>query len=227
MSNKLTVEQFQRVMPAQMKKKVDKRLVDSINKTLTDPILAESIRDNLLGYVSVLQSGKYRIKDYVNAVRYCSYTLMGDSNVVAYTKTFPDRYQHFVDNNTSEKDISSYVSIYNKGKLPQAIMEQSLTPSYILNQDLYQKALNVQAELMVTAKSEKVRADAANSILTHLKQPEKRTIELDIGVKDGGALKDLREATRNLVEHQRASIERGDSTAQQIAHSRIIEGEVL
>lgn len=227
MSSKLTVEQFQRVMPAQMKKKISRGLVDNINKSLTDPIFAASVRDNLLGYASVLQSGKFRMKDYIKAVMYCSYKLMGDSNVVAYTKAFPDRYQYFVDNNTSEKDIASYVSIYNKGKLVQLIMEQSLTPSYVLNQELYQKALNVQAELMLHANSEKVRTDAANSILNNLKQPDRHKIELDVAVSDGGALRDLREATRNLVEHQRASIERGLASAKDVAHSKIIDGELV
>jgi hypothetical protein len=36
-------------------------------------------------------------------------------------------------------------------------MAQTLVPSYVLNADLYQKALNTSAELMISAKSEKVR----------------------------------------------------------------------
>ena len=60
---------------------------------------------------------------------------------------------------------------YNKNKLVNLILEQSMIPSWVLNQDMYQKALNVQCELMLTANSEKV-SDAANSILTHLKPPQ-------------------------------------------------------
>ena len=53
------------------------------------------------------------------------------------------------------KDISSFVTSYNKNKLVNLILEQSMIPSWVLNQDMYQKALNVQCELMLTANSEK------------------------------------------------------------------------
>lgn len=39
-------------------------------------------------------------------------------------------------------------------------------------QHIYQKAINVQADLMSNANSEMVRMQAANSILTHLAKPK-------------------------------------------------------
>ena len=105
-------------------------------------------------------------------------------------------------------------------------MEQTLIPSYVLNQDLYQKALNVQAELMVSAKSEKVRSDAANSLLTHLKMPETQKVELEIGVKEDSAINALRATTMELARQQRMMLEAGAMNAQEVAHSRlVIEGE--
>lgn len=47
------------------------------------------------------------------------------------------------------KDISSVVAIYNKGKLVNKIMEQSIVPTWILNQDLHQKAINVLAVILL------------------------------------------------------------------------------
>ena len=94
-------------------------------------------------------------------------------------------------------------------------------PSYVLNQDLYQKALNVQAELMITAKSEKVRSDAANSLLTHLKMPETQKVELDIGVKEDGSIAALRATTLELARQQRLMVEAGALNAQQVAHSKL------
>ena len=101
-------------------------------------------------------------------------------------------------------------------------MEQTLIPSYVLNQDLYQKALNVQAELMLTAKSEKVRSDAANSLLTQLKMPEVNKVQLDVNVKEDGSIAALRESTLELVRQQRLMVEAGAMNAQEVAHSKLV-----
>jgi hypothetical protein len=99
----------------------------------------------------------------------------------------------------------------------------------VLNADLYQKALNVQASLMNDPDvSPKVRTDAANSLLTHLKAPEAIKIELDIGIKENSAIEELRAATLALAAQQRESIIRGAATVEGVAHSRIItKGEIL
>jgi hypothetical protein len=103
-------------------------------------------------------------------------------------------------------------------------MEQSLIPTYVLNQDLYQEAINVQAELMRSANSEKVRSDAANSLLTHLKQPETRKIEIEMGVRESKSIEELKEATRALAQAQLAAINTGTMSVVDVAHSRIIQG---
>ena len=166
-------------------------MVDEINGLITDPKLRENYRENLLSYTSVLADGKYKIGDYINAVKYVSYKLLGSSNIEAYSKTFPDRFQRLVQEGADDKTISSYSTAYNKNKLVNLIFEQTLVPSHILNADLYQKALNVQAQLMISAASEKVRSDAANSLLTHLKMPETTKIELDVGIKVDKSIEDL------------------------------------
>ena len=122
----------------------------------------------------------------------------------------------------SAKDISSYVVAFNKSKLVNLIFEQTLIPMHVLNQDLYQKALNVQADLMVNATSEKVRSDAANSLLTHLKTPETTKIKLDIGI-DGASsmIDDLRAATQMFVAEQKAYIQSGAGTAKDVAERKL------
>lgn len=220
----LTIEQFHKVLPSQVKKSLSQDLIDKINQTITDPVMAEQVRDNILGYAHVMRDGKFKIEDYVNAVRYVSFKLMGDSNIAAYIKTFPDRYQTFLANNTSDKDIASYVTSYNKNKLVNLVFEQTLIPTHVLNADLYQKALNVQAELMIGAKSEKVRTDAANSLLTQLKPPETTKIKIDVSHTESSAIAELREATMALAAQQRDAIRAGAITAGSAATSRIIEG---
>jgi hypothetical protein len=218
----LTLDSFRTALPDKVKKTVNQELLDSINKTLNDPDMYEAYRDNLISYASVMADGKFKMESYVSAVKYVSHKLMGATNIAAYVKTFPDKYQDFINRGVDTKDIASYVTAYNKSKLVNLIMEQTLIPSYVLNQDLYQKALNVQAELMLTAKSEKVRSDAANSLLTQLKMPEVNKVQLDVNVKEDGSIAALRESTLELVRQQRLMVEAGAMNAQEVAHSKLV-----
>jgi len=218
----LTIEVFQRALPAKVSKNVDQQVIDLVNQTLSDPDMYEVYRDNLLSYTSVMSDGRFKIDSYVSAVKYVSHKLLGDSNIQAFTKTFPDKYARYIQNGTSAKDIASYVGAYNGSKLVNLIFAQTLVPVHVLNQDLYQKALNVQAELMLTAKSEKVRTDAANSLLTQLKMPETKKVELEISAKEDSSIAALREATQQLVAQQRLAIQSGSSSALDIAHMKVV-----
>ena len=218
----LTKEQFKEALPDKVKRSVSDELVDQVNQTLSDPDMFEVYRDNLLSYTRVMADGKFKMQNYIDAVKYVSHKLMGDSNVDAYSRTFPDKIARFQANGVASKDIASYVTAYNKSKLVNLILEQTLVPSYVLNADLYQKALNTQAELMVTAKSEKVRSDAANSILTQLKMPETQKVELDIGVKEDSSINALRESTNELVAQQRQMLASGAMTARDVAGTTLV-----
>lgn len=226
MSAMLTVETFKNSLPPGVKKSVDQSLVDNVNQMVLDPEFREAYRDNLIGYTHVMAKGKFKIQSYIDAVRYVSFKLMGDSNIAAHTKTFPDKHKLWAQQQVASKDIASYVTAYNKTKLVNLIYEQTIVPAYVLNQDLFQKALNVQAELMLTANSEKVRAEAANSLLTHLKKPETHKVELDIGMKEDQSIKALRDSTMELVAQQKQMIQAGAMGAQEVAHTRLtIDGE--
>ena len=218
----LTVDQFRQALPDKVKKSVSQELIDQINTTLAEPELFEAYRDNLLSYSKVMADGRFKVDQYISAVKYVSHKLMGSTNIDAYSKTFPDKMQRFAATGVSSKDIASYVTAYNKSKLVNLIFEQTLIPTYVLNQDLFQRALNVQADLMTNANSEKVRCDAANSLLSHLKMPETQKVELDISVKEDSAIAALRETTLALARQQRMMLEAGVMNAQEVAHSRLI-----
>lgn len=223
----LTIEQFQEALPEKMKKSVNKEIIDQINKTLSDPELYEQYRDNLLSYTRVMQDGKFKITQYLDAVKYVGFKLMGMTNQEAYSRAFPEKMARFMLQNVAAKDIASYVTAYNKSKLVTLLYEQTMIPTSILNQDLFQKALNVQAELMMTANSEKVRCDAANSLISALKPPETKKVELNVGMKEDQSISSLREATLELVAQQKQMLQTGLMNAQQVAHSKVIEGERL
>ncbi len=222
----LSLEQFKQVMPSQLRGSINQELIDQINTTLSDPTMFEIYRDNLLSYTQVMKDGKFKMTDYISAIKYCSHKIMGSSNIDAFVKTFPDRYQALVSSGVSAKDISSHVAAYNKNKLVNLILEQAMIPSWVLNQDMYQKALNVQLDLMMNSNSDKVKCDAANSLLTHLKPPEVKKVELDIGLKKDGAMQDLKSTLAELALKQRQFIDAGvvdlrEVTSQKL--SRVIE----
>jgi len=223
----LTTEVFQRAMPKQFRGRINQEVIDDINTTFSDPALMEQYRDNLLSYTHVMKDGKFKMSQYLEAVKYVGFKLMGNSNIEAYAKTFPSRYNYYVANGTSQKDLASYVTSYNKNKLVNLIFEQTLIPTHILNADMYQKAINVQAELMMdTNVSFKVRSDAANSLLTHLKAPETK-MEIDITIKQDSTLADLRATTDLLVQQQSKFLIEGVVDAKTIAHSELIDAEVI
>ncbi len=224
----LTVEQFKAALPMQMKKGVSQDLIDGINNTMAaEPEVLEVYRDNLIGYTHVMRDGKFKMEQYISAVKYVSHKLMGSSNIQAYTKTFPERYARFMENEVSQKDISRYVAGYNKNKLVNLIFEQTLVPTHILNADMYQKALNVQADLMMGLDvSPKVRSDAANSLLTHLKVPEGIKVEMEVTHKEDSMVRDLKDVINTLSAKQRTVIEDGVYSPVEIAHADILTMEV-
>lgn len=218
----MTVDQFKKALPDKVKKSVNQSTIDQITNLLANPDLFEQYRDGLLGYTSVMADGRFKVENYVSAVKYVTHKLMGGTNLDSFTKTFPDKMNDWISRGIQSKDIASYVTAYNKSKLVNLIFEQTLVPTYVLNADIHQKAVNVLAELMVSAQSEKVRSDSANALLTHLKVPEATKIQLDIGISDsGGVIAALREETQRLAAAQRLAIQSGASSALGIAHSKL------
>jgi hypothetical protein len=212
----LTKELVEKAVPPSLKGAVTQSLVDKINTCVQDPIIAEQVQENFVHYTSVLKDGKFKTEDYLHAVMYVSFKLMGQSNHEAYMRTFPQRYQTLLANGTQSKDIAAYVSAYNKGKLVNLILEQAMVPTWVLNQHMFQEALAQQYHLMTNAVSEKVQTEAANSLLTHLKRPEAVKAQVDINVNDSSGMTELKEAMRRMAEQQRDLIQSGVE-ARQIA----------
>lgn len=207
----LTQEQVSKALPPNLKGAATPALVNTLN-SISDPVVAEEIRDNFISYTGVLKEGKFKTEDYLNAVKYVTYKLLGKTNLDAYATTFPQRYQDLVAKGTPSKDIAAYVSAYNKGKLVNLILEQTLVPTWVLNQDIYQKAINTQAELMINANSEMVRMQAANSILTHLAKPKEAGPLVNIDMRETSGMNELKQALQDLAQQQQGLIKSGVGT---------------
>lgn len=220
----LTVDLVARALPANLKKSATQSLVDQLNNISSDPEIAEAIRENFLSYTKVLQEGRFKAEDYLNAVKFVSFKLMGYSNQDSYFRTFPQRHAALVARGADAQEISAYVSMYAKGKLVNLILEQTLVPTWVLNQDVYQKAINVLASEMTTARSEMVRVTAANSILTHLAKPKEAGPLINLDMRETSGVNELRDMLGKLAQQQKNLIEQGTST-KDIAAQPIIEVE--
>jgi hypothetical protein len=221
----LTQEMVVRALPPNLKGAATQQLVDMVNNVVTDPLIAEQVRNNFISYTGVLKDGKFKTEDYLNAVTYVSYKLMGDSNQDAYFKTFPQRYQALTAKGATTKEISAYVSAFNKGKLVNLILEQSLVPTWVLNQDIHQKAINRLSDLMMTADSQKVQADAAIGLLTHLAKPKEAGPLVNFNVPESSGMAEMKELLGKMAAQQQALIAQG-VTAKDIAAQKIIDVEV-
>lgn len=219
---KLTLDNVKKAVPAKLKDSIKQSFVDKLNNLANDPIVADQIRNNFISYAHVINDGKFSIEEYLSAVKYVSFKLMNLTNVDSYARTFPQRYAGLLARGTSQKDIASYVSAYNRGKLVNLILEQTLVPSWVLNQDIYQKAINTQAELMNNAKSERVKCMAADSILKALAKPEATGPLVNIDMKESSGINELKQALVELAANQKRSIEKGILTPKTIVEAEII-----
>ena len=208
-------------LPAKLKNSVSQEMLDRVIQS-TEPELCNQLKENFIGYTSVLLDGKFKAEDYLYAIKYVTYKLLGYTNKDSYIKTFPDRYTKLKAQGLKDDEISGYIAGYNKNKLVNLILEQTLVPTWVLNQDIYQEAINTQARLMRTAKSERVQAMAADSILNHLSKPES-VPTINIGVNND-QLTDLQNTLTQLAETQLKMIHNG-KTAKEVIEAPIIEVE--
>ena len=222
----LTKEQLAGAVPdKRFRKHITDEVVAVINSE-PDSELRRVFRDNTLTYSSVLATGKHSLVAYVNAIKFVSLKLMGDKSSVAYSKVFRDRYQNLIDKGASASYIASFADNYSKNSLITKIIEQTMVPTHILNAGVYQEAINVQAELMHTAKSELVRQKAAESLISNLTAPAAAKIEIDIGYSND-LVDELRATTKALAQQQLRMIMNGQTSAKEVAHSEIIAKKAI
>jgi hypothetical protein len=222
----LTQDQIVQALPVPLRGSVTQSLVDAVNNITTDPEMAETIRENFISYTSVLKDGKFKMEDYLNAVTFVSFKLMNLSNKDAYARTFPGRMAYHAQKGTSQKDLSAYVASYAANKLVNLVLEMALIPVWILNHDAYQKAINTQVRLMTTSSSDLVQTQAANSILTHLGKPKEAATKLQINLGETNGMKELVSMMQQLAQKQLQSIEQGNTSAREVAATRIIDVEL-
>ena len=221
----LTVPEVLSIVPRQHKSKITQEFIDTLNGMVKDPTMAEVYQKNVITYADVLRDGRFKLTDYFNAVMYVSYKMMGLGNLAAYQKVFPDKCKDMVARNMPQKDMQAYAAMFNKNKLVTLIYEQTLIPDHIMYASVRHRAIAAQANLL-NSSNEHVVQKAADSLMNHLKAPESAKISIEMGAKDSGVLSDLTNALNVLSRKQSDAIAVGSHSVKEIAHSRIIEGEL-
>lgn len=209
---KVTIDDVRNSVPKNLRASITPDIVKKLNEAATDDLIRQNIQENFYTYANLLSEGKFKIEDYVNAITYVTYRIMDYGVSESWAMTFPQRHQRLVAQGKSAKDISAHASSYNKGKLVNLIMEQSLIPFWILNQGNRQKALNKQLQLMATASSEMVQMQAADSILRHTEKPKDMAPLVNIDMTESKGMQEMFELMNDLAQKQREAIKAGLDT---------------
>ena len=224
----ISAEELRSCLPDRLKRNVSASVMSKVNEVLGDPEAWETYRENLLGYAHVLQHGRFKMTNYVDAVKFVSYKLMGKTSKQSFLLVFPEKISGWDAAGVESKDQASYITAYNSCKLVNLVYEQTLIPVHVMNRDNYQRAINCQISLMLTAKSEMARVQAANSVLTHLKPPEQTQIDINISSDSDSAINALTASTQRMIDMQKKMLSDGVLTAQDLAHQslNVVEQEI-
>ena len=218
----LELEPIKRLVPKGQRTLITQEFLNKVEASVNDSAIAEQFKENFITYLNVLSSGKYKMEDYINAVKYVSYKLLNYSNIDAYATTFPERYQRLVDQ--GQEQIDAYCSMYNKNKLVMQIYEQTIVPTHVLNAPLHQEALNELAKMI---KDPDVRGmtkvKACEAILSHTKAPEIVENRFTIGIEQQETIADLRAITEELADTYRMVVEKGHKKLKEVAEAKIID----
>ena len=221
----MSLEELKECLPASLQGAASVELLGRVNAGFNDPEAVEIYKENLVDYQGIMQSGKFKISSYVDAVRYVTFKLLGDLNQDAYAKTFPDKFNDFIARGMSSKTISAYVSAYHGGKLVTQLLEQSLVPFWLVNQKARQDALNKQVSLMMTAESEFVQSQAAESGLRHTEKPKEAGPLINFDMRENSGMGELKNLLQELAGNQLDLIQKGSATVKSIVEQVIVDVE--
>jgi hypothetical protein len=218
----LTPAEVKSALPPHLHVAVTPAFVDKINNIAADPNVAREFEQNFISYSRVLREGKYKTDDYLNAIAYVTYKMLGHTNQDAYTFTFPDRVREMTAKGYDKQKISSFVAAYHKGQMVSAILQQAIIPAFVLHQSKFHDAINTQHAIATDDKAlNKDRVAAADSLIKALTPPQAKEVNINLGVQESSGMKELRETLLDLATQQRDHIAGGGSV-HQIAESKLI-----
>lgn len=227
----LTYEQVKKLYPKNITRQALEQGVDLINQAILgmNSGVQDYFRQNAVEFLEVMKGNKTNsFKDYVNAVKFITYKNTGESTITAWTKIFPEKVARMEKEGQPMSYLYSYANTFARSTLVTKMQAMMLVPTHILYHDIFHEAVMTQVSIMKDPTvSPKVRSDSAHSLMTHLKQPEVKQMELSIGVNESNVLSQFTESMAKLAESQYKAIQSGSASVIDLGEQEIIEGEIV
>ena len=230
MGQLVTIEEVKNAMPFKGGF-VTQEAVDIINNSVNDPeFQGESLLQTASIYESVLKGSRTSVPEYLNAIRFCAYMMTNESNYTeAYKKVFMDRdfvkeRMNLPTDSPKYAELTSAASRYRRTKLVVDILTVSQVPLDMIFAGYRYKALGVLAEVMVEGRFDRDRVAAAKELLAATAGTENVKIELDIGLKEDSAVKQLNAQLNELAATQTEKLINGTNKLEDFG-SMTVEAE--
>lgn len=236
MGSLTTLEEMKELMPNK-KNSLTQEAVDIINASVNEPeFQGESLMQTASTYENVLKGVRASIPEYLNAIRFCAYTITHDSSYTeAYKRTFFNREfvksrVHLETDDPKYAELTSAASRYRRSKLVVDILTASQVPLDLIFSGQRYKALGVLADVMENGRYDRDRVSAAKELLLATKN-ENTKIELEIGHSAGviSMQEQLDKQLTELARNQQLLFESGHNikdVQQTGVHLDVIEGSL-
>lgn len=209
---------------------ITQEAVDIINRSLNEPeFQGESLAQTAMLYEKVLKGSRVSVVEYLNAIRFCAYMTTNEENYTeAYKKVFWDRpfVKERKDLPTDDPkycELTSAASRYRRSKLVVDILTVSQVPLDMLFAGQRYKALGVLVDVMENGRLDRDRVNAAKEILAATAGADHVKIELDVGIKEDSAVKQLNDQLNEIAANQRNMMSRGVVDLNTVGSMKVIE----
>lgn len=226
----LTLVTVQSQLTGQQKLLVDEGTIEEINKLATQPDYGAEFLESYLDHLNVLaDSPRNNHTQYLNAIKFFSLVECGNSLTDAYVKVFPERYEKRKKGNPEpdkgKEMMRGEASRYNGSRLVSEIRRVATVPVQLIHRHLLHEAILTTAELMTTARSEMVRAKAADTLIRELKPAEDQTLKIEVEDGATSVIQELANATQALAAKQHEAVMSGGVKMKEIAGAKIFREE--
>lgn len=169
LGKKLSLEEARSFVPRKFRSQITENFLDQMEQVIGDGEQARCVRENFISYSKVLQDcgPNVGILDYLNAVRFITFKIMGYSIEESWRRVFPHKVEKLI-KECKESHICKYSNIFNKSQIVNKIYSQTIIPSYILHHDMYEETLYTLNDMLNNGELRGMaKVKAAKTILKH------------------------------------------------------------
>jgi hypothetical protein len=221
----LSLEVVQSQLTAKGKLQVTAETIEEMNKLIHDPDYGPEFMESYMDHLQVLADApRNDHKQYLNAIKFFSLVEADNSLTDAYVKVFPERYERRRLGNMEKENVKQLLrgeaSRYNGSKLLSEIRRVATIPVQLIHRHLLHEAILETANLMKNARSEMVRAKAADTLIRELKPSEDQVLKVEVADGSTSVIEELAKATAAMAAAAQQGIMAG-IPLKQIAGSKI------